>query len=389
MQGRSARMSTDRTRRVAGITAFSNSSPSDLITLNGPLGMPSLRIGNPIATLVECEDRLFLAIGQVVNILFGVQATESIPISLLPDGGTKVSYQILRLSRASVEDDPSTVHDWRWSLSFESTFNDVPGVLIHPLNPTISNRISGKPTYLFASEELAMLTATIFSQTPGRHRGIPIFQRTGARGCILIITNFLGKACFLVDDGEWTRGEFKSNAFECPKCDPPVPLASENHQKVLEHNGAHILFDTSIKNSDEPCGLCLRPFPICTFELSKTAGSVAARQIDWRRSTCINPIKFKMAAAKKSTKHSPCTNHLIPCPMQCGRNIWTYNLDAHYRGSPHNLQMLDSVPRAYQMAPREMEQMKKIGLSRHDLPQPRNLKKKSTYPLVISAAHSS
>ncbi|KAJ7454366.1 hypothetical protein B0H11DRAFT_2200685 [Mycena galericulata] len=373
MQGRSARLSTDRTRRVAGITAFSNSSPSDLITLNGPLGTPSLRIGNPIATLVECEDRLFLAIGQVVNILFGAQATESIPISLLPDGGTKVSYQIPRLSRASIEDDPSTVHDWRWSLSFESTFNDVPGALIHPLNPTISNRISGKPTYLFTSEELITLTATIFSQTPGRHRGIPIFQRTER-----FPYRYNGKACFLVDDGEWTRGEFKSNAFE-----------SENHQKILEHNGAHILFDTSIENSDQPCGLCLRPFPTCTFELSKTAGSVAARQIDWRRSTCINPMKFKMAAAKKSTKHSPCTNHLLPCPMQCGQNIWTYNLDAHFRGSPHNLQMLDSVPRAYQMAPGEMEQMKKIWLSRHDLPKPRNLKKKSTPPLVISAAHSS
>ncbi|KAJ7512180.1 hypothetical protein B0H11DRAFT_1843949 [Mycena galericulata] len=384
MQGRSARLSTDRTRRVAGITAFSNSSPSDLITLNGPLGTPSLRIGNPIATLVECEDRLFLAIGQVVNILFGAQATESIPISLLPDGGTKVSYQILRLSRASIEDDPSTVHNWRWSLSFESTFNDVPGALIHPLNPTISNRISGKPTYLFTSEELITLTATIFSQTPGRHRGIPIFQRTER-----FPYRYNGKACFLVDDGEWTRGEFKSNAFECPKCDPPIPLTSENHQKILEHNGAHILFDTSIENSDQPCGLCLRPFPTCTFELSKTVGSVAARQIDWRRSTCINPMKFKMAAAKKSTKHSPCTNHLLPCPMQCGQNIWTYNLDAHFRGSPHNLQMLDSVPRAYQMAPGEMEQMKKIWLSRHDLPKPRNLKKKSTPPLVISAAHSS
>ncbi|KAJ6472957.1 hypothetical protein DFH09DRAFT_1110022 [Mycena vulgaris] len=91
---------------------------------------------------------------------------------------------------------------------------------------------------------------------------------------------------------------------------------------------------------------------MCTFELRKTGGG--ARQIDWRRSTCLNPLKFKIAAAKKSTKNSPCTNYLIPYPLQCGRAICTYNLNDHCSGSPHNPPSLDSIPRVYQMAPDEL-----------------------------------
>ncbi|KAJ7725135.1 hypothetical protein DFH07DRAFT_946256 [Mycena maculata] len=386
MQGRSSRLSTDRTRRVAGIGAFNNSSPTDMITFNGPLGTPSLRIGNPVATMVNCEGNLFLAIAQVNGIVFGSQETESISLDLLPDRGTKVSFQILRLVAASVEDDPSTVHDWRWSLAFESTFNGVPGALIHPLNPTVSNRNPGKPTYLFSSPVLITVGATVFSQTPGLAKGIPQCKRTDR-----FPYRHNGKACFLIDDGEWTRGEFKSSgeAQECPKCDPPVPLKSKNNQRTLCHNGAHILFDPSIQRSDQPCGLCMRPFPMCSFELTKTEASSAVRQVDWRRSKCLNPLTFQMSAAKTSTTNSPCTNHMIICPLQCEQCIWTYNLDAHCLGPPHNLASLHSVPRVYQMAPGEEAAMQKIWDERQMYPKPRNLKnQKGTKPLLISAAHS-
>ncbi|KAJ6532213.1 hypothetical protein DFH09DRAFT_826686, partial [Mycena vulgaris] len=131
-------------------------------------------------------------------------------------------------------------------------------------------------------------------------------------------------------------------------------------------------------------GLCSWPFPMCTFELRKTGGG--ARQIDWRRSTCLNSLKFKMAAAKKSTKNSPCTNYLIPCPLQCGHAIWTYNL-GHCNGSSHNLSSLDSTPRVYQMAPEEMRRMEDLWLDRDKHPTKRNLLKKSVNPLIISAAH--
>ncbi|KAJ7631573.1 hypothetical protein DFH06DRAFT_1189881, partial [Mycena polygramma] len=173
-----------------------------------------------------------------------------------------------------------------------------------------------------------------------------------------------GKACFYVDldlrNGNG-RGEFghrpAESSFECTKCFPSVPISTKNYQRVLEHNGAHILFDRSISAMDQPCGLCLRPFPMCTFIFLKSAGTAAARQIDWSRSTCLNPLKFQMAAAMKSSDQSPCTNHLIICPLQCGIVVWTYNLTAHYRSSTHNLKSLANIPVVYRMADSESEKM--------------------------------
>ncbi|KAJ7323348.1 hypothetical protein DFH08DRAFT_711958 [Mycena albidolilacea] len=123
-----------------------------------------------------------------------------------------------------------------------------------------------------------------------------------------------------------------------------------NYQRVLEHNGAHILFDESLKPADQPCGLCLRPFPMCTFLFQKCSGTAAARQIDWKISTCLNPLNFQMSAAMKSSEKSPCSNHLIECPLQCGVVLWTYNLTAHYN-SYHALKSLSNIPAVYPTSP--------------------------------------
>ncbi|KAJ6595245.1 hypothetical protein DFH09DRAFT_906355 [Mycena vulgaris] len=240
------------------------------------------------------------------------------------------------------------------------------------------------------------MAATVDAAAPTKTAGIPKVSRTERfpyrhngtffpSWCAFLECNgLIGKACFAIENDKWIRGEYKSEAQECTKCDPAVSLTSQNNQPTLGHNGGHILFDPSILESDQPCGLFLRPFPMCIFELRKTGGGT--RQIDWRRSTCLNPLKFKMAAAKTSTKNSPCTNYLIPCPLQCGRAVWTYNLDAHCSGSPHNLPSLDSIPRVYQMAPEEMHRMEELWLDRDKHPTKRNLLKKSVKPLIISAA---
>jgi hypothetical protein len=54
-----------------------------------------------------------------------------------------------------------------------------------------------------------------------------------------------------------------------------------------------------------------------------------------------------MAAVMKSSEKSPCTNHLIEWPLQCGVVAWTYNLTAHYQGSYHNLSSLCNSPVFY------------------------------------------
>jgi hypothetical protein len=87
---------------------------------------------------------------------------ESIVLELLPDRGTKISYQIFHLAPVNSGDEPGDKYDWKWSLGFESrTIHNVPGHLVHPLNPTVSNQVPGKPTYLFSSDVLITVAANI------------------------------------------------------------------------------------------------------------------------------------------------------------------------------------------------------------------------------------
>ncbi|KAJ7174928.1 hypothetical protein C8R46DRAFT_1253135, partial [Mycena filopes] len=200
-----------------------------------------------------------------------------------------------------------------------------------------------------------------------------------------------GKACFVIelDDKEF-RGSLRGqDSLACTKCHPEVLFSLKNKQLILQHNGAHILFDPSINRSDQPCGLCLRPFPLCNFVLTTGQGTDSARQVDWKRSTCLRQLTFSMAAAMKSTPTAPCTNYLIACPLRCGLVVWTYNLEAHYRSSRHGLASLTSVPVPYSMAPQELAGMKKIYQDRAVQSRPRTLKKKSQPQLLTSDTHSS
>ncbi|KAJ7847451.1 hypothetical protein B0H14DRAFT_3867465 [Mycena olivaceomarginata] len=119
------------------------------------------------------------------------------------------------------------------------------------------------------------------------------------------------------------------------------------------------------------------------------SGTAAARQIDWKSSTCLNPLNFQMSAAMKSSEKSPCSNHLIECPLQCGVVLWTYNLTAHYN-SYHALKSLSNIPAVYQMAELERERMKVVWNNRQVYPSVRRMKKQKMNPqLRISDAHRS
>ncbi|KAJ6523228.1 hypothetical protein DFH09DRAFT_1420920, partial [Mycena vulgaris] len=140
-----------------------------------------------------------------------------------------------------------------------------------------------------------------------------------------------GRACFIVEGDANNRSATDTHVpGTCSKCNPVVFL-DPNGQRVLEHMGGHILFDPSLENQ-QPCGLCNHPSPMCTFFFTKRRGTKTARQIDWTRSTCSNPIHFNMKTATSFTTASPCTNVPILC-SHCDLDsslVWTYNLKAHY-----------------------------------------------------------
>jgi hypothetical protein len=74
-----------------------------------------------------------------------------------------VSYQILDVIPASIEDDPDFKHDWRWS-GMRGSLHRASGCLVQPINPSLSTRELGNPFYLFESSVLMAISATIFER---------------------------------------------------------------------------------------------------------------------------------------------------------------------------------------------------------------------------------
>ncbi|KAJ6456747.1 hypothetical protein C8R45DRAFT_844729, partial [Mycena sanguinolenta] len=392
MRYRGTRSSTDRLKRVAGLPSFNLSMDGSGILSDGALGAASLRVGNPVALVVSCEDRLFLAVGQALNLSLSSSSVFSIPLDMLVDSSAKVSVQILRISRATIADDPTEKHDWHWTQKFEETCMNVAGNLIHPMNPEVSVLQAGKPTYLFDSGTLITAAATIHDQMrPTDLMHVPKVKRTD---------NFpyrnqgiSGRACFLLEHDGTDRLESGNDPTVCSKCSPVVQLDS-NGQRILEHMGCHILFDPAFSSElQQPCGACLRPYPLCSLHFKPRRGTTAQRQVDWSRSTCGNPFNFNMAYASVSKDaDSPCSNVPVQCALCEDHSplVWTYNLAAHWRtthnrtAGPFTYLSANKTPIPYTTSDNEVRWMKKKWGARFT-------KSKSTKrpPLAISAEHTS
>ncbi|KAH9004151.1 hypothetical protein EDB86DRAFT_3208354 [Lactarius hatsudake] len=246
MANHSSRSSTDRLKRVQQLPCFDSVSrgiDADIITSSdGVLGAPSLRIGNPIAILVRCEGLVVLAVAQVNRLKFaGKDDLNELPIHLLADPTAKVDSQILRLVPATLEDDPTQVHDWCWSLQMEALCDNIPGQGVHPINPSLSVQKPGKPTFLFESTFLnSGNTIGGVSRSSSSRR---IFHTEAQEGHASSATCRTVRRQILMGK----------------------PIA-------LEHMGAHILHDAKLNASEERCGLCLRPASMCNIYLTKGRG---------------------------------------------------------------------------------------------------------------------
>jgi hypothetical protein len=167
MMFRTHRASTDRLKRVQNVPCFNGELQldSNIISFDSQLGGPCLRIGNPVGTLVRCKDKVFLAIAQVNQLCFASESNlQELGIHLLPDSTAKVSFQVLRLLQATAVDDPEQQYDWCWSLGMDASCDDVPGWFVHPVNPAVSLRTPGKPTFLFESSFLLTLAASLHQE---------------------------------------------------------------------------------------------------------------------------------------------------------------------------------------------------------------------------------
>lgn len=156
--------SRDRLKRVACIPRYTvKQDQTDVVDHDSIDGAPSIRMDSPIAILLNCENHLFVCIGEVNDITFDSKHVDEISLETLTEPSVYVSYQVLCVVPATSEDDPTLRNDWRWSHRRLATHR-VSGRLIEPINPSISIREIGNPAYLFESGVLMALGASILER---------------------------------------------------------------------------------------------------------------------------------------------------------------------------------------------------------------------------------
>ena len=386
LQHRLNRASTDRLRRVEEVPCFnspgSKSVPDDLIVSESEFGLPCIRVGHPAATLVRCDENVFLAIVNVTGLKLGDIDIQELELKYLCDKTTKVDIQVLRLVPTTEDIDPTGQHDWCWLQQMEMTCKNVPGRFVSAIDTTMLIRNPGETTYLFVSPSLLGLAENLYRRLSANDTiHIPVVKRTP-----FFPYRLDGKACYLVKGK--AMDSTVNEGFPCSKCGPRTSIDRSNGQRMLEHMGAHILHDSSIPSNLEVCGLCLRPAPMCTLYLKKGRGGSKGYSVDMNRSTCVNLIRFKYASAATSTEIAPCTNIPIHCPL-CGPKqpaVWRYSLGAHFQ-MKHDLQPAD-FPIRVQQSKSEKNGLEQIWKKRFQIRKKRNLKNKKALPLNISTAHS-
>jgi len=117
--------SRDRLKLYANVSryAIKKDSRRDIIEsdLSDGLQGPSIKMDFPVATLLKCEGRLFVCIGETNSITFDSKQVDSLSVDLLSEPSVFVSFQMLHLVPATVEDSAELKHDWKWSLSRGTT----------------------------------------------------------------------------------------------------------------------------------------------------------------------------------------------------------------------------------------------------------------------------
>jgi len=177
--------------------------------------------------------------------------------------------------------------------------------------------------------------------------------------------------------------------LDCPRCSPTITLDLSQGQRVLEHIGSHILYDSAIIQSIEPlCSLCLRPSQLCQFYLAKGKGANGNLKIDQKTSKgCLVKMNYSYGIAAESTASSPCSNvpiHCLICP-KTDPAIWKYFMRVHFE-EKHRTFDLTRYERLWKLSNFERSEMKKIWVRRGKVMTKRT-KKSKIPPLIISESH--
>ncbi|KAF9060527.1 hypothetical protein BDP27DRAFT_1429958 [Rhodocollybia butyracea] len=380
--------STDRLKRVQEESRYRKSGAwSSVVIDDDNTDAPVLMTNEPVVSLLRCEKQLFLCLGEVNGLRWNSKSVESIPLDRLSEPLAQVSFQVLSLLPATSEDDPSLKYDWCSGIELLHTFK-VPGGITQPVNPSLTTSLAMSPAYLFQTTELVALTSSLLEKlTRLDLKGIPNIARTHQ----FPYQESSGLACFVAENDADSSNSAPSGMYLCPKCVPNIELDMDLGQRLLEHIGAHIIFDSSVIRATEPCGFCLRPTPMCRLYLRKARGHKANLQIDTKKSTCPNLVKIWYGTASVSKKSAPCSNVPLLCELCGGLNaaaVWRYNMKEHLT-NVHPTADLSKYEHLWSIHQHEITEMKKKWKNRKDPVLATKGKGKSVVPLTVSEAHSS
>lgn len=186
-----------------------------------------------------------------------------------------------------------------------------------------------KPTFLFKTSELCTLALSLFTSiSHNQHLNIPSIKPRET-----FPYHASGRAAFVCEfDGSINPNTVDADV--CPRCHPTFVWDRTKPLKVIEHIGAHLLFDMAIYKTEEYCGLCFRLLPLCLFYLRRGKNHNSMQQIDIKRSQCpnLNEKGFSYGPASISSPSSPCTNVPVHCPRcpETAPLVWKYSMRAHY-----------------------------------------------------------
>jgi len=178
--------STDRLGRVAGLTRFTVKEPSATDTVLTTVASdlirdgPALSVGDPAATLLGCEGNIFLAIVQVNEIIVDHLSVLEISPELLVEPIVTIQFQVYQLVEVTDANDPDyNDADWKWNRKLEKKVLKTKGSSIQVIDPSVSTRIPFEPIYLFKSDELRGLAASLFgSISQDGHAKLPTLKRS-------------------------------------------------------------------------------------------------------------------------------------------------------------------------------------------------------------------
>ncbi|KAH9022277.1 hypothetical protein EDB85DRAFT_2293264 [Lactarius pseudohatsudake] len=281
--------STDRLNRCAGLSRYTKTSPLPDLS-GGVIDSTSkglLSIGDPAATVVQCEGQFFLAIIQINEILFDTSPVLEISPRFLMEPAVTVQFQIYQIVETSKDDPNVDGADWKWNRKMERAVLKTKGSFIQVIDPAIAIPEANAPVYYFRTDELRAIAACLFSSVPVQDRGrLPRLPKRSDYFPYHTDSTHAAFVCEVELDERAITGPTSAQSDCCPMCRPATPWDISKTHKILEHVTSHLLFDSTLDTTQELCGLCMRPSPQCAFYLRKGKGAGSAPQIDERDKIC-------------------------------------------------------------------------------------------------------